>query len=115
MGDLNLIPGRTDESGRIGMQPTSSRPRKAMLSSPNTKNRARKTAGSGVKWRGRRAARARIPAEHVLWVLLNVLEFDLQRESVDAVRTILRAPDRSCWEGKAGRRDSKSPGGWVLG
>jgi gamma-glutamyltranspeptidase/glutathione hydrolase len=84
MGDFNLIPGRTDATGRIGTPANRIAPGKRMLSSQAPTvvlkdGRVRLVTGSP----GGRT----IPST-VLWVVLNVLEFGLEpRAAVDAPRT----------------------------
>lgn len=79
MGDFNLIPGRTDTAGRIGTAPNRIAPGKRMLSSQAPTialrdGRVRVVTGSPG---------GRTIPNTVLWVLLNVLEFD--RAPEDAV------------------------------
>lgn len=74
MGDFNLIPGRTDRSGRIGTRPNQIEPGKRMVSSMSPtivlKNgQVRFVTGSP----GGRT----IPST-VLWMLLGLMEFDLE-------------------------------------
>jgi gamma-glutamyltranspeptidase / glutathione hydrolase len=73
MGDFNLIPGRTDTSGRIGTPPNEIAPRKRMLSSmtPTIVLKDEKVALVTGSPGGRT-----IP-NTTLWVVLNVLEFGL--------------------------------------
>lgn len=84
MGDFNLVPGRTDSSGRIGTPANLIEPRKRMLSSQTPTivlkdGRVRLVTGSPG---------GRTIPNTVLWVVLNILEFDLEpREAVDAART----------------------------
>lgn len=84
MGDFNLIPGRTDTSGRIGTVPNRIAPRKRMLSSQSPtivlKNgKVRVVTGSPG---------GRTIPNTTLWVLLNVLEFGLEpKAAVEAPRT----------------------------
>lgn len=80
MGDFNLIPGRTDANGRIGTPANRIAPGKRMLSSQSPTivlkdGKVRLVTGSP----GGRT----IPST-VLWVLLNVLEFQL--DPADAIR-----------------------------
>jgi gamma-glutamyltranspeptidase/glutathione hydrolase len=83
MGDFNLIPGRTDTSGRIGTPANQIAPRKRMLSSQTPTlvlkdNRVRVVTGSPG---------GRTIPNTALWVLLNLLEFGLEpRAAVDAPR-----------------------------
>lgn len=74
MGDFNLIPGRTDESGRIGTKPNLIEPGKRMVSSMSPTivlkdGRVRLVTGSP----GGRT----IPST-VLWMLLGLMEFELE-------------------------------------
>jgi gamma-glutamyltranspeptidase/glutathione hydrolase len=84
MGDFNLIPGRTDTSGRIGTPPNLIGPDKRMLSSMTPTivleaGKVRVVTGSPG---------GRTIPNTTLWVLLNVLEFGLEpRAAVDAPRT----------------------------
>ncbi len=84
MGDFNLIPGRTDVSGRIGTEPNRIAPGKRMLSSQTPTivvrdGKVRLVTGSPG---------GRTIPNTVLWVVLGVLEFGLEpREAVDAPRT----------------------------
>lgn len=85
MGDFNLIPGRTDTSGRIGTGPNQIAPGKRMLSSQcptivlDDRGKVRLVTGSPG---------GRTIPNTVLWVVLNVLEFKLDpRAAVDAPRT----------------------------
>lgn len=84
MGDFNLVPGRTDTSGRIGTAANLIAPRKRMLSSQTPtivlhEGRVRLVTGSPG---------GRTIPNTVLWVVLNVLEFNLDpRDAVDAPRT----------------------------
>ncbi len=73
MGDFNLIPGRTDTSGRIGTPANEIAPRKRMLSSmtPTIVLKDDKVALVTGSPGGRT-----IP-NTTLWVVLNVLEFGL--------------------------------------
>ena len=73
MGDFNLIPGRTDTSGRIGTPANEIAPRKRMLSSmtPTIVLKDEKVALVTGSPGGRT-----IP-NTTLWVVLNVLEFGL--------------------------------------
>jgi gamma-glutamyltranspeptidase/glutathione hydrolase len=73
MGDFNLIPGRTDTSGRIGTPANEIAPRKRMLSSmtPTIALKEEKV----VLVTGSPGGRT-IP-NTALWVVLNVLEFGL--------------------------------------
>jgi gamma-glutamyltranspeptidase / glutathione hydrolase len=84
MGDFNLIPGHTDTQGRIGTLPNQIAPGKRMLSSQCPTivlrdGKVRLVTGSPG---------GRTIPNTVLWVVLNVLEFDLApRLAVDAPRT----------------------------
>ena len=84
MGDFNLIPGRTDDRGRIGTAPNLIAPGKRMLSSQSPTivlkdGKVRVVTGSPG---------GRTIPNTTLWVLLNLLEFRLSpREAVDAART----------------------------
>ena len=84
MGDFNLIPGRTDSTGRIGTPANVIAPRKRMLSSQSPTivlkdGKVRLVTGSPG---------GRTIPNTTLWVVLNVLEFELgPREAVDAPRT----------------------------
>ena len=84
MGDFNLIPGRTDTSGRIGTQANVIAPGKRMLSSMTPTiilrdGRVRVVTGSPG---------GRTIPNTTLWVVLGVLEFELDpRSAVDAPRT----------------------------
>ncbi len=84
MGDFNLIPGRTDAAGRIGTVPNRIAPGKRMLSSQAPTivlkdGRVRLVTGSPG---------GRTIPNTVLWVVLNVLEFDRgPLEAVAAART----------------------------
>lgn len=84
MGDFNLIPGRTDTTGRIGTPANLIAPGKRMLSSQTPtivlkEGRVRLVTGSPG---------GRTIPNTVLWVVLNVLEFGLEpREAVDAARS----------------------------
>ena len=97
MGDFNLIPGRTDVAGRIGTAPNRIAPGKRMLSSqcPTVVLRD----GRVILVTGSPGGRT-IP-NTVLWVVLNVLEFDRgPTESVRAPRTHHAwFPDRLFLEG----------------
>ncbi len=84
MGDFNLIPGRTDVTGRIGSPANLIAPQKRMLSSqtPTLVLKDRKVLAVTGSPGGRT-----IP-NTTLWVVLNLLEFGMSpRESVDAPRT----------------------------
>jgi gamma-glutamyltranspeptidase/glutathione hydrolase len=77
MGDFNLIPGRTDEHGGIGTAPNRIAPGKRMLSSQTPTivlrdGRARLVTGSPG---------GRTIPNTVLWVVLEVVEFDQQLEA----------------------------------
>ncbi len=84
MGDFNLIPGRTDSSGRIGTTPNLIAPGKRMLSSQSPTivlkdGKVRLVTGSPG---------GRTIPNTVLWVVLNVLEFGMDpRAAVNAPRT----------------------------
>jgi gamma-glutamyltranspeptidase/glutathione hydrolase len=84
MGDFNLIPGRTDASGRIGTPPNLIAGGKRMLSSQSPTivlrdGRVRLVTGSPG---------GRTIPNTTLWVILNVLEFGQSgRAAVDAPRT----------------------------
>ena len=71
MGDFNLIPGRTDSTGRIGTTPNQIAPHKRMVSSQTPtlvlkEGRARLVTGSPG---------GRTIPNTVLWVVLNLIEF----------------------------------------
>ena len=84
MGDFNLIPGRTDTSGRIGTPANIIAPGKRMLSSMTPtivlrNGKVRIVTGSPG---------GRTIPNTTLWVILGVLEFGLDpRAAVDAPRT----------------------------
>lgn len=84
MGDFNLVPGRTDTTGRIGTPPNLIAPHKRMLSSQSPTivlkdGKVRLVTGSPG---------GRTIPNTTLWVILNVLEFGLPpREAVDGPRT----------------------------
>ncbi len=84
MGDFNLIPGRTDSSGRIGTPANQIAGGKRMLSSQSPTivlkdGRVRLVTGSPG---------GRTIPNTTLWVVLNVLEFNLEpRAAVDRPRT----------------------------
>jgi gamma-glutamyltranspeptidase/glutathione hydrolase len=84
MGDFNLVPGRTDTSGRIGTPANLIAPGKRMLSSQSPTivlkdGKVRLVTGSPG---------GRTIPNTTLWVVLNVLEFGMTpREAVDAPRT----------------------------
>jgi gamma-glutamyltranspeptidase / glutathione hydrolase len=84
MGDFNLIPGRTDTTGRIGTPPNLIAPGKRMLSSQSPTvvlkdGKVRLVTGSPG---------GRTIPNTTLWVVLNVLEFGMTpREAVDAPRS----------------------------
>ena len=84
MGDFNIIPGRTDDRGRVGTVPNRIAPRKRMLSSMSPTlilkdGKVRVVTGSPG---------GRTIPNTTLWVILNVLEFGLSpREAVDGLRT----------------------------
>lgn len=84
MGDFNITPGRTDATGRIGTEPNRIRPGKRMLSSmsPTIATRDGKVRLVTGSPGGRT-----IP-NTTLWVLLNVLEFEMEPQAaVNAART----------------------------
>ena len=84
MGDFNLVPGRTDRGGMIGTEPNRIEPGKRMLSSMTP---TIVLEGGAVRIVTGSPGGRTIP-NTVLWVLLNVIEFDrTPRESVDAPRT----------------------------
>jgi gamma-glutamyltranspeptidase / glutathione hydrolase len=84
MGDFNLIPGRTDTTGRIGTPPNLIAPGKRMLSSQSPTialkdGKVRLVTGSPG---------GRTIPNTTLWVVLGVLEFGMSgREAVDEPRT----------------------------
>jgi gamma-glutamyltranspeptidase/glutathione hydrolase len=84
MGDFNLIPGRTDSTGRIGTPPNVIAPHKRMLSSQAPTlvlkdGQVRVVTGSPG---------GRTIPNTTLWVVLNLLDFGLgSRAAVDALRT----------------------------
>ncbi len=84
MGDFNLIPGRTDTTGRIGTPPNLIAPGKRMLSSQSPTivlkdGKVRLVTGSPG---------GRTIPNTTLWVVLNVLEFGMTpSEAVAAPRT----------------------------
>ena len=84
MGDFNLVPGRTDSTGRIGTPANLIAPHKRMLSSQTPTlllkdGRVRVVTGSPG---------GRTIPNTVLWVVLNLVEFGLEpRQAVDAPRT----------------------------
>jgi gamma-glutamyltranspeptidase / glutathione hydrolase len=84
MGDFNLIPGRTDTTGRIGTPANLIAPGKRMLSSQSPTivlrdGKVRLITGSPG---------GRTIPNTTLWVVLNVLEFGMTpRQAVDAPRT----------------------------
>ncbi len=97
MGDFNLVPGRTESTGRVGTAPNIIAPRKRMLSSMSPTivlkdGKVRLVTGSPG---------GRTIPNTTLWVVLNVLEFGLSpREAVDAPRTHHQwFPDVLCLEG----------------
>ncbi len=84
MGDFNLTPGLTDATGRIGFEANRIVPRKRMLSSQSPTIVMK---GGRVKLVTGSPGGRTIP-NTTLWVILNVIEFELQpRASVDAART----------------------------
>ncbi|CAN5821375.1 gamma-glutamyltransferase [soil metagenome] len=84
MGDFNLIPAYTDNLGRIGTPANRIEPGKRMLSSMSPTialdaGKVRLVTGSPG---------GRTIPNTVLWVVLNVLEFDLEpRSAVEGLRT----------------------------
>lgn len=84
MGDFNLVPGRTDSSGRIGTEANRIAGGKRMLSSQCPTivlkdGKVRLVTGSPG---------GRTIPNTVLWVVLNAMEFGLEpRDAVDAPRT----------------------------
>ncbi|WP_165219676.1 gamma-glutamyltransferase [Aquisphaera insulae] len=84
MGDFNLIPDRTDASGRIGTEPNRIAPGRRMLSSMTPTlvldgGKVRAVTGSPG---------GRTIPNTTLWVVLNLLEFGMSpRAAVDAGRT----------------------------
>jgi gamma-glutamyltranspeptidase/glutathione hydrolase len=99
MGDFNLIPGRTDNGGRIGTPPNVIAPGKRMLSSQSPTivlkdGKVRLVTGSPG---------GRTIPNTTLWVVLNVLEFGLEpRAAVEAPRTHHQwFPDTLTLEGDA--------------
>jgi gamma-glutamyltranspeptidase/glutathione hydrolase len=83
MGDFNWRPGYTNRRGTIGTQPNQIAPGKRMLSSQTPTIVAKN--GKVFVITGSPGGRTIINT--VLWVVLNVLEFDLDlREAVDAPR-----------------------------
>jgi gamma-glutamyltranspeptidase/glutathione hydrolase len=84
MGDFNLVPGRTETTGRIGTAPNVIAPGKRMLSSMSPTivmkdGKVRLVTGSPG---------GRTIPNTTLWVILNVLEFGLTpRQAVDSPRT----------------------------
>ncbi len=99
MGDFNVIPGRTDASGRIGTPPNLIAPRKRMLSS-QTPTLVLK--GGAVQIVTGSPGGRTIP-NTTLWVVLNYLEFGLEpRSAVDAPRTHHQwFPDEVVLEGRS--------------
>jgi gamma-glutamyltranspeptidase/glutathione hydrolase len=99
MGDFNVVPGSTDERGRIGTAPNTIEPGKRMLSSQTPTlvlkgGKVRVVTGSPG---------GRTIPNTVLWVVLHLLEFGSSpREAVDAPRTHQAwFPDRLTLEGRA--------------
>ncbi len=99
MGDFNVVPGRTEVSGRIGTKPNLISPRKRMLSSQAPTivlkgGRVRIVTGSPG---------GRTIPNTVLWVVLNLTEFGRTPEqAVAAMRTHHQwFPDRLLVEGLA--------------
>ena len=97
MGDFNLVPGRTTTGGRVGTEANRIAPHKRMLSSQSPTivlrdGRVEVVTGSPG---------GRTIPNTVLWVVLNVLEFDLDPDSaVRAPRTHHQwFPDRLLLEG----------------
>ncbi len=84
MGDFNLVPGRTETTGRIGTPANLIAPSKRMLSSQSPTivlkdGKVRLVTGSPG---------GRTIPNTTLWVVLNVLEFGMTpRQAVDAPRT----------------------------
>ena len=84
MGDFNLIPGRTDVTGRVGTVPNRIVPRKRMLSSMSPTlvlkdGKVRVVTGSPG---------GRTIPNTTIWVILNILEFGLSpRDAVNGRRT----------------------------
>ena len=84
MGDFNLIPGRTDTTGRVGTPPNVIAPGKRMLSSMSPTlvlkdGKVRVVTGSPG---------GRTIPNTTLWVVLNVLEFGMSpTAAVEAART----------------------------
>jgi gamma-glutamyltranspeptidase/glutathione hydrolase len=98
MGDFNLIPGRTDDRGWIGTSPNQIAPGKRMLSSQTPSivlkdGRVRVVTGSPG---------GRTIPNTVLWVLLYLLEFQLDpSKAVELPRTQHQwFPDRLTLEGR---------------
>jgi gamma-glutamyltranspeptidase/glutathione hydrolase len=98
MGDFNLIPDRTDTTGRIGTPANLIAPRKRMLSSQAPtlvlkEGRVHVVTGSPG---------GRTIPNTTLWVVLNLVEFGLSaREAVDGPRTHHQwFPDRLSLEGR---------------
>jgi gamma-glutamyltranspeptidase / glutathione hydrolase len=84
MGDFNVIPDRTDTSGRIGTPANLIAPRKRMLSSQSP---ALVLKGGQVQVVTGSPGGRTIP-NTTLWVVLNLLEFGLEpRAAVDAPRS----------------------------
>ena len=101
MGDFNLIPGRTDASGRIGTPANLIAPRKRMLSSMTPtivlkEGKVRMVTGSPG---------GRTIPNTTLWVVLNVLEFGLAPARPWTPRgPIISGSPISCdWRVKRGR------------
>jgi gamma-glutamyltranspeptidase/glutathione hydrolase len=99
MGDFNLIPDRTDTTGRIGTPANVIAPRKRMLSSQAPTlvlkdGQVRMVTGSPG---------GRTIPNTTLWVVLNLIEFGLDpRGAVDASRTHHQwFPDRLVLEGRS--------------
>jgi len=99
MGDFNLIPDRTDTTGRIGTPANVIAPRKRMLSSQAPTlvlkdGQVRVVTGSPG---------GRTIPNTTLWVVLNLIEFGLDpRGAVDAPRTHHQwFPDRLILEGRS--------------
>ena len=115
MGDFNLIPGRTDTSGRIGTKPNLIEPGKRMVSSMSPtvvlKNgHVRLVTGSP----GGRT----IPST-VLWMLLGLMEFDLEPAEIQKSPKLHHGwfPDRiileRSWPASAVQGLEKR--GWTVG
>jgi gamma-glutamyltranspeptidase/glutathione hydrolase len=97
MGDFNVVPGSTNEFGRIGTAPNTIEPGKRMLSSMSPTlvlkdGKVRVVTGSPG---------GRTIPNTVLWVVLQLLEFQASpRQAIDAPRTHHSwFPDRLLLEG----------------